>query len=57
VMPARLGELFRAEFLKQDFGLSRISALTSIPVYNEAGTTGRILVEVARALRAAPSIG
>jgi glycosyltransferase 2 family protein len=32
IMPARLGELFRAEFLKQDFGLSRIAALTSIVI-------------------------
>jgi glycosyltransferase 2 family protein len=32
IMPARLGELFRAELLKRDFGLSRISALTSIVI-------------------------
>src|SRR5215472_12848091 len=32
IMPARLGELFRAEFLKRDFGLSRITALTSIVI-------------------------
>jgi glycosyltransferase 2 family protein len=30
VMPARLGELFRAEFLKSTFGLSRVWGLTSI---------------------------
>lgn len=32
IMPARLGELFRAEILKRDFGLSRISGLTSIVI-------------------------
>jgi glycosyltransferase 2 family protein len=32
VIPARLGELFRAEFLSRDVGLSRVSALTSIIV-------------------------
>jgi uncharacterized membrane protein YbhN (UPF0104 family) len=31
-MPARLGELFRAEFLQKCFGLSRIWALTSIVI-------------------------
>jgi len=30
ILPARLGELFRAEFLKTSFGLDRASALTSI---------------------------
>jgi glycosyltransferase 2 family protein len=30
IMPARLGELFRAEFFKTSFGLSRIWGLTSI---------------------------
>ncbi len=30
IMPARLGELFRAEFLKKTHGLSRVWALTSI---------------------------
>jgi uncharacterized membrane protein YbhN (UPF0104 family) len=30
IMPARLGELFRAEFLKKDLGLSRVWGLTSI---------------------------
>src|SRR5260370_25222092 len=30
VMPARLGELFRAEFFKKTFGLSRVWGLTSI---------------------------
>src|SRR5215472_1285900 len=32
IMPARLGELFRAEFIKKRFGLSRIWALTSIVI-------------------------
>jgi glycosyltransferase 2 family protein len=32
IMPARLGELFRAEFFKQSFGLSRVWALTSIVI-------------------------
>jgi uncharacterized protein (TIRG00374 family) len=32
VMPARLGELFRAEFFKKTFGLSRIWGLTSIVI-------------------------
>ena len=32
VMPARLGELFRAEFFKKTFGLSRVWGLTSIVV-------------------------
>jgi hypothetical protein len=32
VMPARLGELFRAEFFKTTFGLSRIWGLTSIVI-------------------------
>jgi uncharacterized protein (TIRG00374 family) len=32
IMPARLGELFRAEFVKKDVGLSRASTLSSIVV-------------------------
>jgi uncharacterized protein (TIRG00374 family) len=32
IMPARLGELFRAEFCNKDFGLPRPSALTSIVI-------------------------
>jgi glycosyltransferase 2 family protein len=32
IMPARLGELFRAEFVKMDVGLSRLWTLTSIVV-------------------------
>jgi glycosyltransferase 2 family protein len=32
IMPARLGELFRAEFVKIDVGLSRVWTLTSIVV-------------------------
>jgi uncharacterized protein (TIRG00374 family) len=32
VMPARLGELFRAEFFKRTFGLSRVWGLTSIVI-------------------------
>jgi hypothetical protein len=32
IMPARLGELFRAEFLKKELGLSRASTLSSIVV-------------------------
>ena len=32
IMPARLGELFRAELLKKDLGLSRTSTLSSIVV-------------------------
>jgi uncharacterized protein (TIRG00374 family) len=32
VMPARLGELFRAEFFKRSFGLSRVWGLTSIVI-------------------------
>jgi uncharacterized protein (TIRG00374 family) len=32
IMPARLGELFRAEFFKNIYGLSRIWALTSIVI-------------------------
>jgi uncharacterized protein (TIRG00374 family) len=32
IMPARLGELFRAEFFKRRFGLSRVWALTSIVI-------------------------
>lgn len=32
VMPARLGELFRAEYFKKTYGLSRVWALTSIVV-------------------------
>lgn len=32
ILPARLGELFRAEFLKKSFGLDRIWALTSIVI-------------------------
>src|SRR4051812_46593646 len=32
VMPVRLGELFRAEFCKKDFGLPRSWALTSIVI-------------------------
>jgi uncharacterized protein (TIRG00374 family) len=32
IMPARLGELLRAEYVKQCFGLSRIFALTSIVI-------------------------
>src|SRR5207247_3340234 len=32
IMPARLGELFRAEFVKTDFGLPRVWALTSIVI-------------------------
>jgi glycosyltransferase 2 family protein len=32
IMPARLGELFRAEFVKMNLGLSRVWALTSIIV-------------------------
>src|SRR5262249_32904435 len=32
IMPARLGELFRAEFVKKDLGLSRASTLSSIVV-------------------------
>ena len=31
-MPARLGELFRAEYFKKSFGLSRVWALTSIVI-------------------------
>jgi hypothetical protein len=31
-MPARLGELFRAEFFKKTFGLSRVWGLTSIVI-------------------------
>lgn len=32
IMPARLGELFRAEFFKKSYGLSRVWALTSIVI-------------------------
>ena len=32
IMPARLGELFRAEFFKRSFGLSRVWPLTSIVI-------------------------
>ena len=32
IMPARLGELVRAEFFKKNFGLSRIWGLTSIVI-------------------------
>jgi uncharacterized protein (TIRG00374 family) len=32
IMPARLGELFRAEYVKMDLGLSRLWTLTSIVV-------------------------
>jgi uncharacterized protein (TIRG00374 family) len=32
IMPARLGELFRAEYFKKSFGLSRVWALTSIVI-------------------------
>jgi len=32
IMPARLGELFRAEFFKRTYGLSRVWALTSIVI-------------------------
>jgi glycosyltransferase 2 family protein len=32
IMPARLGEFFRAEFCKNDFGLARPPALTSIVI-------------------------
>ncbi|MGA8758805.1 MAG: lysylphosphatidylglycerol synthase transmembrane domain-containing protein, partial [Stellaceae bacterium] len=32
IMPARLGELFRAEFFKKTYGLARIWALTSIVI-------------------------
>ncbi len=32
IMPARLGELFRAEFFKKTYGLSRVWALTSIVI-------------------------
>jgi glycosyltransferase 2 family protein len=32
ILPARLGELFRAEFLKTSFGLDRVRALTSIVI-------------------------
>jgi hypothetical protein len=32
VLPARLGELFRAEFFKKTFGLSRVWGLTSIVI-------------------------
>jgi glycosyltransferase 2 family protein len=32
IMPARLGELFRAEFCKNNFGLARSQALTSIVI-------------------------
>src|SRR5690348_6937686 len=32
VMPARLGELFRAEFFKKTYGLSRVWGLTSIVI-------------------------
>jgi uncharacterized protein (TIRG00374 family) len=32
IMPARLGELFRAEFFKKTFGLSRVWGLTSIVI-------------------------
>jgi uncharacterized membrane protein YbhN (UPF0104 family) len=32
IIPARLGELFRAEFFKKSYGLSRIWALTSIVI-------------------------
>jgi hypothetical protein len=32
IMPARLGELFRAEFFKKTYGLSRIWGLTSIVI-------------------------
>src|SRR5436305_11123158 len=32
VMPARLGELFRAEFFKKTYGLSRLWGLTSIVI-------------------------
>src|ERR1700730_13898392 len=32
VMPARLGELFRAEFFKKTFGLPRVWGLTSIVI-------------------------
>jgi uncharacterized protein (TIRG00374 family) len=32
IMPARLGELFRAEFFKKSFALSRVWALTSIVI-------------------------
>ena len=32
ILPARLGELARAEFLKTDFGLDRVWALTSIVI-------------------------
>jgi uncharacterized protein (TIRG00374 family) len=32
IMPARLGELFRAEYFKKTYGLSRVWALTSIVI-------------------------
>src|SRR5215472_15838854 len=32
IMPARLGELFRAEFFKKTYGLPRVPVLTSIVV-------------------------
>src|SRR5437660_12760520 len=32
IMPARLGELFRAEFFKKTYGLSRVWGLTSIVI-------------------------
>src|SRR5262245_18402575 len=32
IMPVRLGELFRAEFFKNRFGLSRVWGLTSIVI-------------------------
>jgi glycosyltransferase 2 family protein len=32
ILPARLGELFRAEFLKRSFGMNRVAALASIVV-------------------------
>ncbi len=42
IMPLRLGELFRAEYLKRTFGLARVPALVSIVV--ERLLDGRVVV-------------
>jgi len=60
VMPARLGELFRAEFFKKTFGLSRVSGLTSIVIerlFDGVMVMGCLGVGLLSAAAARPNMG
>jgi uncharacterized protein (TIRG00374 family) len=60
VMPARLGELFRAEFFKKTFGLSRVWGLTSIVIerlFDGVMVMGCLGVGLLSAAAARPNMG